>query len=111
MIRSCCQYLKTTYLQQLRLTGNDACISGPHSLPLRALINKDIVDIIIGDIMFHPEDMDGITQARLLASFVPTLYSSEDAADMGNVSRYVIIVRNTKHFQFVAQSLREGGLE
>ena len=58
--------------------------------------------------MFHPEDMDGITQARLLASFVPTLYSSEDAADAGNVSRYVIIVRNTKHFQFVAQYLADG---
>ena len=58
--------------------------------------------------MFHPEDMDGITQARLLASFVPNLYSSEDAADAGNVSRYVIIVRNTKHFQFVAQYLADG---
>ena len=28
--------------------------SGPHNLPLRALIDKDIVDIIIVDIMFHP---------------------------------------------------------
>ena len=34
--------------------------SGPHSLPLCALIDKDIVDIIIGDMMFHPEDMAGI---------------------------------------------------
>ena len=59
--------------------------SGLHTLPLRALIDKDIVDIIIGDMMFHPEDMVGITRARLLASFVPTLDSSEDAADAGNV--------------------------
>ena len=28
--------------------------SGPRSIPLRMLINKDIVDIIIGDMMFHP---------------------------------------------------------
>ena len=28
--------------------------SSPHSLPLRALINKDIVNIIIGDMMFTP---------------------------------------------------------
>ena len=35
--------------------------AGPHGLPLRALIDKDIVDIIIGDIMLHPEDMYGIT--------------------------------------------------
>ena len=52
--------------------------------------------------------MDGITQARLLASFVPTLYSSEDAADAGTVSWYAIIVVNTKQFQLVAQYLAAG---
>ena len=72
----------------------------PHSLHLRALINKDIVDIIIGYMMFHPEDMFGITRARLLASFVPNLDYSEDAADTGNVSRYDIIIGNTKQFQW-----------
>ena len=65
-----------------------------HTLPLRALIDKDIVDIIIGNMMFHPVDMVGITQARLIASFVPTLESSEDAADAGNISRYAIIFGN-----------------
>ena len=82
--------------------------SGPHTLPLRALIDKDIVDIIICDMMFHPEDMVGITRARLLASFVPTLDSSEDAAYAGNVSRYAIIIGNTKQFQLVAQYLASG---
>ena len=81
---------------------------GPHTLPLRALIDKDIVDIIIGDMMFHPEDMVGINRARLLTSFVPTLDSSEDAADAGNVSRYAIIFGNTKQFQLVAQYLAAG---
>ena len=52
--------------------------------------------------------MVGITQARLLASFVPTLYSSEDAADAGTVSWYAIIVVNTKQFQLVAQYLASG---
>ena len=82
--------------------------AGPHTLPLRALIDKDIVDIIIGDMMFHPEDMVGITRAHLLASFVLTLDSSEDAADAGNVSRYAIIVGNTKQFQLMAQYLASG---
>ena len=82
--------------------------AGPRSLPLRTLIDKDIVDIIIGDMMFHPEDMDGITRARLLARFVPTLDLSEDAADAGDVSRYAIIVSNTKQFQLVAQYLAAG---
>ena len=50
--------------------------SGPHSIPLCTLIDKYIVDIIIGDMMFHPEDMDGNTQARLLEIFAPNLDSS-----------------------------------
>ena len=82
--------------------------SGPHSIPLHALIDKDIVDIIIGDMMFHIEDMVGITQARLLESFVPTLDYSEDAADAGNVSRYAIIFGNIKQFQLVAQYFSAG---
>jgi hypothetical protein len=75
---------------------------------LRVLIDKDIVDVIISEMMFHPEDMDGITRARLLESFVPTLDSSEDAADAGDVSRYAITVTNTKQLQSVAQYLAAG---
>ena len=82
--------------------------SGPHTPPLRALIDKDIVDIIIDNMMFHPEDMVGITRARLLTRFVPTLDSSEDAVYAGNLSRCTIIVGNTKQFQLVAQYLAAG---
>jgi hypothetical protein len=82
--------------------------AAPRTPQLRVLIDKDIVDVIIGDMMFHPEDMDGITRARLLECFVPTLDSSEDAADAGDVSRYAITVTNTKQFQLVAQYLAAG---
>jgi hypothetical protein len=58
--------------------------------------------------MFHPDDMHGIARARLLESFVPTLDSSEVAADAGDVSRYAITVTNTKQFQLVAQYLAAG---
>jgi hypothetical protein len=47
--------------------------AAPRTPQLRVLIDKDIVDAIIGEMMFHPEDMDGITRACLLESFVPTL--------------------------------------
>jgi hypothetical protein len=77
--------------------------AAPRARQLRVLIDKDIVDVIIGEMMFHPEDMDGITRARLLENFVPTLDSSEDAADAGDFSRYAITATNTKHFQLVAQ--------
>jgi hypothetical protein len=58
--------------------------------------------------MFHPEDMDGITRARLLEIFVLTLDSSEDATDVSDVSRYAITVTNTKQFQLVVQYLAVG---
>jgi hypothetical protein len=62
--------------------------AAPRTSQVSVLIDKDIVDVI----------MDEITRARLLESFVPTLDSSEDAADAGDVSRYAITVTNTKQF-------------
>ncbi len=58
--------------------------------------------------MFHLEDMDKIIQARLLESFVPTLDSSEDATDVGDISRYAITITNTKQYQLVVQYLAAG---
>jgi hypothetical protein len=88
-------------------TTMHAC-GAPRTPQLRVLIDKDIVDAIIGEMMFHPEDMGGITRARLLESFVPTLDSSEDAADAGYVSRYAIVVTSTKQFQLLAQYFAAG---
>jgi hypothetical protein len=82
--------------------------AAPRTPQVSVLIDKDIVDVIIGEMMFHPEDMDGITRARLLESFVPTLDSSEDAADAGDVTQYAITVTNTKQFQLVVQYLAVG---
>jgi hypothetical protein len=75
--------------------------AAPRTPQLRVLIDKDIVDVIIGEMMFHPEDMDGITRARLLECLVPTIDSSEDAADAGDVSRYAITVTDTKQFSWL----------
>jgi hypothetical protein len=47
--------------------------AAPRTPQLRALIDEYIVEVIIGEMMLHPEDMDGITRARLLESLVPTL--------------------------------------
>ena len=58
--------------------------------------------------MFCPEDFDGITRACLLVNFLITLDSSEDAADVGDVNHYSIIIRNTNQFQLVAQYFSSG---
>ena len=80
----------------------------PHSIPLRIMTGKEIVDIIIGDMVFHPEGLDRITQARLLARFLTTIYYSEDASYAWDIIWYAIIVRNTKQFRLVAQYLAAG---
>jgi hypothetical protein len=79
--------------------------AAPRTPQIRVLMDKANVDVIIGEMMFHPEDMDGITRARLFESFVPALDSSEDAADAGDVSRYAITVTKTKQFQLFAHYL------
>ena len=63
---------------------------------------------MISDMKFHPEALEGITQALLLASFVVTLNSSEDSADSGYFSWYNIIVSITYKFQLVTQYLAAG---
>jgi hypothetical protein len=82
--------------------------AAPRTPQVSVLIDKDIVDVIVGEMMFHPEDMDEITRARLLESFVPTLDSSENAADADDISRYAITVTNTKQFQLAVQYLAAG---
>jgi hypothetical protein len=86
---------KNSFFDIGTISGSQTTIhafAAPRTPQLRVVIDKDIIDVIIGEMMFHHEDMDGITRARLLESFVPTLDSSEDAADAGDVSRYAITV-------------------
>ena len=48
--------------------------------------------------MFHTEDLEYITRARLLAIFLMTLNYSEDAANASGASQYAITFSNTKNF-------------
>jgi hypothetical protein len=97
---------KKSFLEIGTISGSQTTMyafAAPRTPHLRVLIDKVIVDVIIGEIIFHPEYMDVITRARLLESFVSTLDSSEDAADVDDVSRNAITVTNTKQFQLVAK--------
>ena len=77
----------------------------PRSQPLHVLIDQGIVDVILDDIMFHPEDINGVSRTRLLSSFVSTLGSSEKA-DAKKVSRYAAInSSNPKQFLLIVQYL------
>lgn len=54
----------------------------PGFLPIYLFIDAMIVEIIIGDMLFHPYDIDGVSHIRALVHFKPTLDDSEDYAAM-----------------------------
>lgn len=66
-------------------TKNEFVASRTISLSVR--IDKCIAYVIIGDMKFHPRDMDGVNQARRLSSFKSSLDLSEVRADSNNLSR------------------------
>lgn len=81
---------------------------GSRALSLRVLINEDIVNIIIRNLIFHPEDINSVSLAFLLSSFAPTLDPSEKTADAGGISKYAIFVDSSKRFQLFAGYLGAG---
>lgn len=54
-------------------------------LQIDLLIDAGIVEIIIGDMRFHPDDIDGIAHPSDF-SFMPKLDDSEEDASTGDIS-------------------------
>lgn len=102
---------KKSFFEIGHRSGSQATIdafTGTRSLFLRTLIDKDIIDFVIGDMMFYLEDMNGTSRACLLSSILPIIDLSEVVADAGGISRYAVIAKNTKQFQLVARYLGGG---
>ncbi len=69
---------------------------------LRFLVNKSIVKVIIGDMLVHPNGMDGCTQARALSLFEP-LDATDDDIDVAVVEQdmYVATIKTVKRSSLV----------
>ncbi|KAI8895523.1 hypothetical protein BC833DRAFT_567403 [Globomyces pollinis-pini] len=66
---------------------------------IRFLINKSIVEVIIGDLLFHPDDINECTHARALS-----LFKLSEVADDGSDSErdiYVVTIKTSKRFSLV----------
>jgi hypothetical protein len=72
----------------------------PQSTHLIFKINSGIVDKIIGEMLFHPDEQDGISQARALKLFAP----NEDADEDG----YIITIKNPLQFRLITKYLARG---
>ncbi|KAH9247851.1 hypothetical protein BASA81_014534 [Batrachochytrium salamandrivorans] len=77
--------------------------------PLQFLINKDIVDIIIGDLRFYPDDVEGILHTRALTLFKLAV-DEEDSRDpeQRSVDNYVVTVKMTQRFNLCVRYIACG---
>lgn len=62
------------------------------SANLRILIKKDIVETIVGELLFHPDDVQGITCDRALSLF--DSLNTDDA----EVNTYVVMLKAPRRF-------------
>lgn len=69
--------------------------NGYQPLAIRALVDNPIVEVIVSEMMTHPEDTDEIFRESSLVSFEATLDLSE-GDDASPISRYVTTVNNPK---------------
>lgn len=95
-------------LKQLHLTRNSKCISyGSRSL-FTCAMHRDSVEVIIEDMMLHPEDMSSASRACLLLGFEPILDPFENTADFTGTIWHAIIAKNSMQFQLFARYFGAG---
>ena len=74
---------------------------------IRFLFDRDIIEVIIGEMMWHPDDIDGLTHARMMAPFTQYLaLEGEESADNG-ACQYIVVIKNPLQFNMVLGHLRK----
>jgi hypothetical protein len=70
---------------------------------LRFNINKSTVESIIGGLLFHPDDVEGLTHARVLSIFRPNAPEYGDPANPNNPPReeYIVEIKTAKRFSLL----------
>lgn len=71
---------------------------------IRFLVNKPIVEVIIGELLFHPDDFENVTHARALSLFKPLEeagISSDVVLDEDTSDAYVAEVNGSKRFSLL----------
>jgi hypothetical protein len=58
------------------------------------LINGPIVDVIIGEMLWDPEDIDGETQSRMIGAFEDFVHVTENLPEEEGSDRYRFVIRN-----------------
>jgi hypothetical protein len=74
---------------------------------LTYLLDRDIVEVVIGDMLFHPDDIHGITHSRAMAPFINMLDEDTEVAgeSSSGVSQYKIVINNPLQYRIVVGHL------
>ena len=63
-------------------------------------INESIVKVIIGDLLFHPDDLEGCTHVRALKMFQRSESAAVEGSD-GPLTQYKVKINHSKRFSLV----------
>ncbi|KAI9921252.1 hypothetical protein PsorP6_001825 [Peronosclerospora sorghi] len=70
--------------------------------PLSFVLRRGVIEVIIGDVFFNPDDHGSVSHQRVLALFVPEIGSDN------SVQHYTVRIKNPLQFQLVTAHLSHG---
>ena len=78
---------------------------GSQQVPRLHIINASIVDKIIGDMLWDPDEVEGESHTKMMQPFVDIADGSEDLEDGEDVDRYRIDIKNPLQFDLAVEYL------
>lgn len=83
--------------------ANTLAAHGCSTRPLEFNINGPIVDVIIGELLFHPDDVEGVTRQRALSLFSKLESADSANGDLAERDIYRVVVKNAKRFNLLVK--------
>lgn len=95
------------------VSGDDAhtCLfefSVPRQKSLVYLFFRDIVEVIIGQQLLHPDDVDSASREISMASLKQNMHALEDARSSNRVSEFTVTIANFLKFRMIVRFLAVG---
>jgi hypothetical protein len=81
---------------------------GTKQVAQRIRINAAIVNVIIGELLWDPEDIDGETHSRMMRSFEDFAGDTEELQEGEGVDRFCIVIKNPVQFSLTVDYLSVG---
>ena len=79
---------------------------GAQQVCQRFLVNATVVNVIIGDMLWDPEDIDGETHAKMMRPFEDFADAVEELEEGKGVDRYCIVIKNPAQFSLAIGYLK-----